>query len=87
VDFREIDRFSVQDIKDVRDMREHVLDYFQGGGKFPERWRTPDGTADASSLNGTLIGGRLDWAAFGEAAKRLLPMLLAEPIPFPPAPK
>jgi hypothetical protein len=60
VDFGEIDEFSVQDIKDVRDMREHVLDYFQGGGKFPERWRTPDGTADASSLNGTLIGGRLD---------------------------
>ena len=40
-----------------RDVREHVLDYFQGGGKFPERWRTPDGTADAGSLNGTLISG------------------------------
>jgi hypothetical protein len=66
-----------------RDMREHVLDYFQGGSKFPKRWRTPDGTADASSLNGTLIRGRLDWAASGEAAKRLLPMLLAEPISFP----
>jgi hypothetical protein len=86
VDFSEIDGFSVQDIKDVRDMREHVKDYFQGEGKFPDRWRTPDGTADASSLNGTKIGGRLDWVAFGAAAKRLLPRLLAEPIPFPPAP-
>ena len=85
VDFSEIDGFSVQDIKDVRDMREHVKDYFQGGGKFPDRWRTPDGTADASSLNGTKIGGRLDWGVFGAAAKRLLPRLLAEPIPFPPA--
>jgi hypothetical protein len=86
VDFNEIDGFSVQDIKDVRDMREHVLDYFQGGGKFPERWRTADGTADASSLVGILIGGRLDWAAFGAAAKRLLSMLLSEPIPYPAAP-
>jgi hypothetical protein len=86
VDFNEIDGFSIRDIKDVRDMREHVLNYFQGEGKFPERWRTPDGTTDASSLAGTLIGGRLDWAAFGAAAKRLLPMLLAEPIPYPTAP-
>jgi hypothetical protein len=86
VDFREIDRFSARDIKDVRDMREHVVDYFKGEGWAPDRWRTPDDTADASSLHGTLIGGRLDWVAFGVAAKGLLPMLLAEPIPFTPAP-
>jgi hypothetical protein len=83
VDFGEIDQFSAQDIKDLRDMREHVLDYFQGEGRVPDRWQAPDGTADASSLNGTMIGGRLDWAAFGAAAKRLLPKLLAEPPPFP----
>jgi hypothetical protein len=84
VDFSEIDGFSAQDIQDVRDMREHQKDYFQGSGRFPARWRTPDGTADASSLNGTKIGGRLDWVEFGAAANRLLAMLLTEPIPYPP---
>jgi hypothetical protein len=33
-----------------------------------------------------LIGGRLDWVAFGEAAKCLLPELLAEPVPYPRTP-
>jgi hypothetical protein len=49
-------------------------------------WRlfeTPEVRSDASGTIGTLIGGRLDWVAFGEAAKRLLPKLLAEPIPYP----
>jgi hypothetical protein len=31
-----------------------------------------------------MIGGRLDWIKFGAAAERLLPKLLAEPIPYPP---
>ncbi len=30
---------------------------------------------------GPMIGGRLDWKAFSEAAKRLLPHLLKEPLP------
>jgi hypothetical protein len=84
VDFGEVDRFSEQDIRDLRDMREHVVDYFSGIGWFPDRWtvETPDLRADASSRNGTMIGGRLDWVAFGAAAERLLPQLLAEPIPY-----
>jgi hypothetical protein len=86
VEFSEIDQFSSQDIKDLRDMREHVVGYFKGEGWAPDRWRTPDGTSDASSLNGTLIGGRLDWVAFGTAAKRLLLSLLSEPVPFAPTP-
>jgi hypothetical protein len=87
VNFAEIDRFSAQDIRDLRDMREHVVDYFSGRGWFPDRWfvETPDFRADASSGHETMIGGRLDWVAFGAAAERLLPQLLAEPIPWPPA--
>jgi hypothetical protein len=81
VDFAEIDRFSAQDIRDLRDMREHVVGYFSGKGWFPERWVAGDG--DASSRNGSLIGGRLDWLAFGAAAERLLSQLLAEPILYP----
>lgn len=67
-------------------MREHIVDYFWGAGNARDRWmvETPEYKADASSVVGTIIGGRLDWIAFGVAAERLLPQLLAEPIPYPP---
>lgn len=86
VNFAELQGFSAQDIRDLRNMREHVVDYFTGIGNEPERWvvDTPEYKADASSVVGTMIGGRLDWVAFAAAAERLLPQLLAEPIPFPP---
>lgn len=87
VDFGEINQFCKRDIKDLRDMREHVVAYFIGEGKEPTRWEfeAPDGSkADASAGGGTMIGGRLDWIKFGAAAERLLAKLLAEPIPFPP---
>jgi hypothetical protein len=81
VDFGEVAQFSERDIRDLRDMREHVVGYFSGIGWFPEQWAAGD--SDPSSRNGTVIGGRLDWVAFGAAAERLLPQLLAEPIPYP----
>lgn len=86
VNFSEIEKFSAQDIRDLRNMREHVVDYFRGIGNAPNRWmiETPEYKADASSAVGSLIGGRLDWIAFGAAAERLLPQLLAEPVPYPP---
>jgi hypothetical protein len=85
VDFAEIDGFPAQDIRELRNMREHVVEYFRGAGNARDRWmvETPEYRADASSVIGTLIGGRLDWIAFGAAAERLLPQLLAEPIPYP----
>ncbi len=88
VDFSEIDGFPWGDHKDVRNMRSHVTEYFGGKGRDRDRWifETPDGKADASSVVGTLIGGRLDWAALGAAAERLLPKLLREPIPYPAIP-
>ena len=79
VDFSEIDAFSKEDIKDLRNMREHVVAYFRGKGLEKEKWRA----SDASTVSGTVIGGRLDWDKFSEAAKHLLPALFAEPIPFP----
>jgi hypothetical protein len=86
IDFREIDSFPKQDIIDVRNMREHVVDYFQGAGHSQSRWfiETPNFQADASSCSGTLIGGRLDYMKFAEAARRLLPALLGLPVPYPP---
>jgi hypothetical protein len=39
-----------------------------------------------ANVNDGKAGGRLDWTAFGAAAERLLPQLLAEPIPYPPRP-
>jgi|SRR5665213_348328 len=85
VNFAEIDSFSAQDIRDLRNMREHVTDYFRSIGNTPSRWmvETPEYKADASSVVGTMIGGRLDWVAFGAASERLLPLLLVEPIPYP----
>jgi len=67
-------------------MREHVVDYFKGEGLASDRWvvETPEYKADASTYNGTMIGGRLDWGKFAAAAERLLPKLLAQPIPYPP---
>jgi hypothetical protein len=84
VDFSEIDQFSQQDVKDLRNMREHVVEYFKGEGLASDRWvvETPEYKADASTFNGTMIGGRLDWREFTAAAERLLPKLLAEPIPY-----
>jgi hypothetical protein len=85
VDFTEIDSFSRRDLKDLRDMREHVVNYFKGDGIVKSRWtvETPEFGADASSTVGTMIGGRLDYERFSAAAGRLLPQLLAEPIPYP----
>jgi len=85
VDFTMLDQFSSRDIRDLRNMREHVVDYFKGLGKDKPRWvfETPEFKADASSSVGTLIGGRLDWKLFVVAAEILLPALLAEPIPYP----
>jgi hypothetical protein len=85
VDFSEIDGFPEDDIRDLRNMREHVVEYFQGVGINKDRWwkETPEYKADASSMVGTMIGGRLDWKAFSAAAAKLLPQL-NEPIPFPP---
>jgi hypothetical protein len=81
-----VDQFSAEYIGDQRDMGEHVFKYFKGEGWFPERWvvETPEYRADVSGRVGTMLGGRLDWVAFGAAAERLLPQLLAEPIPWPP---
>jgi hypothetical protein len=85
IDFSEIDKFDTPDTRDLRNMREHVVDYFQGRGNYQERWlvETPEFRADASTLVDNIIGGRLDYKAFSEAAKRLLPQLLEEPNPNP----
>jgi hypothetical protein len=85
IDFGELNQFCALDIRDLRNMREHQLDYFKGKGRDRERWRidTPEFSADASSMVGTMIGGRLDWKKFSEMADRLLPALLMEPIPYP----
>jgi hypothetical protein len=88
VDFKMLDEFSATDIRDLRNMREHVVEYFQGYGNNRSRWviETPEVKADASTMAGTSIGGRLDFVQFVAAAERLLPALLAEPIPYPPRP-
>lgn len=41
----------------------------------------PEYSADASSCVGTMIGGRLDYVKFADAAAGLLPELLRQPVP------
>lgn len=86
IEFSEIDAFPRRDIKDLRNMREHVVGYFQGNGHDKARWfvETPEYKADASSCVGTFIGGRLDYLQFAGAAERLLNVLQQLPIPYPP---
>jgi len=85
VDFSEIDSFSRQDLKDLRNMREHIVEYFRGDGREKGRWmvETPEYKADASSSVGTMIGGRLDYAKFASAAEQLLSELRQQPMPYP----
>jgi hypothetical protein len=83
VEFKEVDKFNTRRTRDLRNMREHVVEYFQGGGYDKDRWRieTPEYKADASAMVGNMIGGRLDYKAFSAAAERLLPLLLAQQLP------
>jgi hypothetical protein len=82
-DFRELEPFSKTDINDLRNMREHVVEYFQGKGDVPQRWtiETPEFKADASTAVGDLIGGRLNWREFASATKRLHERLLTMSTP------
>ena len=88
VDFSKLDKINGQAIKDLRNMREHVVEYFQGKGRAKHRWvaTTPGIAADASSMVNSLIGGRLDYIEFTKIVEDILPMLRAEPIPYPTEP-
>jgi hypothetical protein len=68
-----------KDIKELRDMNEHVVEYFIGGGRSRDIWyhATDEGVADASSTVNTKIGNRLDWVAVAGAAERLIDRLPA----------
>jgi hypothetical protein len=84
VDFGEIDQFSAQDIRDLRNMREHVVDYFKGEGNSPGRWffEMPNFKADASSVMGTMIGGRLDRIKFGVRSRTAASQIAGGANPF-----
>lgn len=86
VDFDGLDLFSKRDIKDLRDMREHVIHYFKGEGWNNDRWVVGNSeySTDASSCTGTMIGGRLDYLNFSKAVEVILFQLLKEPVPYPP---
>ncbi|WP_423414526.1 hypothetical protein RLW55_14190 [Hyphomicrobium sp. B1] len=67
--FNEVKRFEL-DIKTMRDLNEHVIEYFRGGGRRPQLWSTEN--ADASSTMGTRIGDRLDWLEVKDAVETLI---------------
>lgn len=85
IDFSEIDAFSSTDIRDLRNMREHIVEYLTGSGHCNDKWikETPGFSADASSVINTSIGNRLDWVLFSDAAQKVLSSLLVLPIPYP----
>jgi len=78
VDFSALDQFNRKDIRDLRNMREHVIEYFLGRGNNQDRWfvETPEYRADASSVYDTTIGGRLDYQAFATACEIVLQNIL-----------
>src|SRR6185312_16125843 len=82
VDFACLDRFPRQAIRDLRNMREHAVDYYRSETR-TQRWfmETPEFRADALSRHDNMIGSRLDFVAFTLAVESLLPSLRAEPYP------
>lgn len=90
VDFSGIDAFVRQDIIDLRNMNEHITEYFgqpgqngKAGGRDRARWYAEAGrtVADASAGMFGRIGNRLDFMAYAKAVEDLLPALLAESKP------
>jgi hypothetical protein len=67
--------------KDLRNMREHDVDYFKGEGKVQNRFikklpdATVDGSASFSDSMGYLIGGRLNVQQAIKAAQKLYPKI------------
>ena len=62
-----------KDIKRLRDLNEHKLEYFMGGGRRRPLWNHEEngGTADASSTVDTRIGNLLDWREVARIAAKL----------------
>lgn len=78
-----IDEFihDFPEAKDLRNMREHDVDYFKGEGKAQDRFvkdlsdATVDGSASFSDKNGYLVGGRLNVQKTIKAAQKLYPKI------------
>ena len=79
----DIDKFlqGFPEAKDLRNMREHDVDYFKGGGRAQDRFVknlpdvTIDGSASFSDNNGYLIGGRVNVQQAIKAAQILYPKI------------
>jgi hypothetical protein len=77
----EIDLFlqSLPEVKDLRNMQEHDVDYFKGKGNAQKRFvktladMTVDASASISNDDGYLIGGRLNVQQAMRAAQKLYP--------------
>lgn len=77
----EIDLFfqSLPEVKDLRNMREHDVEYFKGMGNAQKRFvktladMTVDASASISNTDGYLIGGRLNVQQTMRAAQKLYP--------------
>jgi hypothetical protein len=81
--FAEMDLFE-RDVKAMRNLNEHAIEYFEGKGQRPEDWmfRSEDFDSDPTGTVNSLIGGRLDWIKLREATARLLeslPTMLPRP--------
>jgi hypothetical protein len=79
----DIDMFihSLPEVKDLRNMREHDVDYFKGKGIAQDRFiktltdTSVDASASFSDDNGYLIGGRLNVQQAMKAAEKLYPKI------------
>lgn len=66
-----------KDIKEMRDLSEHSIEYFIDEGRFKEKWVKADeaSSVDASSTVDDRVGNRLSWNAASKAAATLLTKL------------
>jgi hypothetical protein len=79
----DIDKFvqGFPEAKDLRNMREHDVDYFKGDGKAQDRFvkklsdATVDGSASFSDKKGYFVGGRVNVQQAIKAAKILYPKI------------
>jgi hypothetical protein len=71
--FVELDGFE-EDVRAMRNLNEHAIEYFRGRGKFPAEWdlQMRSYNSDPTGTQDSLIGGRLDWFALRATVIRLM---------------
>ncbi len=84
--FADVGHFR-EEVKAMRDMNEHALDYVFGKGRRSDFMHEQDGgTCSATGTVDTMLGGRLDWTVLAAAVEEMrarLPAMYDSKAPLP----